>query len=323
MLARDSVMVGSGIRLRDLGDRLVAANAYIGSDSIVDALDRGAEVVVGGRFADPSLFLAPLRYEFGWSATDWARLGAGTVTGHLLECSAQVTGGFFADPGYQDVPGLTEVGFPIAEVEPSGEAIITKAQGSGGMVTVETCAQQLLYEVGDPSAYLTPDVSADFTGVEFSLAGPDQVRVTGGGGREAPPTLKVSVGYLDGYIGEGQISYGGPGAERRAKLAAEILARRFEIIGLRLRESRFDLIGVNSLYGGAPNAVGASEVRLRVTARTDHASDAGEIGHEVEALYATGPAAGGGVSRSVREVLAIGDVFIPREEVVLQVEMFG
>ena len=323
LFARDAHLAGSNLRLRDIQTKVVAANAYVGAERIVEALDLGAQVVVGGRFADPTLYLAPLCYEFGWSMTDWQHLGAGSVVGHLLECSAQVTGGFFADPGYQDVPNLADVGFPIAEVEPSGDAIVTKAPMTGGTVTVATCTAQLLYEVGDPSAYKTPDVVVDFTGVSLSQVGPEQVRVEGARGYEAPETLKVSVGYLDGFIGEGQISYGGYGAVKRARLAAEILAHRFDVIGLGLREVRFDLIGVNSLYGDADATVDPTEVRLRVAARTDTLADAEEIGHEVEALYATGPAAGGGVTRSAREVLAIGDAFIPREDVKLELEMLS
>ena len=169
-----------GQTARSMGDRLISANAYLGAEGIVGALAAGADVVITGRVADPSLFLAPLLHEFGWSASDWNRLGQGTVVGHLLECAGQVTGGYFADPGYKDVPRLARLGFPLAEVAEDGSAVITKVAGSGGLVTRATCTEQLLYEIQDPAAYLTPDVVADFTRVTLADAGHDRVRVSGG-----------------------------------------------------------------------------------------------------------------------------------------------
>ena len=188
----------TGGTVSDLGERVVSANAYIGAAPIVEALAGGADVVVTGRAADPSLFLAPLVHELGWPMDDWARLGQGTVVGHLLECAGQVTGGYFADPGFKDVAGLARLGFPIGEVDEDGSVVITKVEGSGGRVSEATCKEQLLYEIHDPSRYVTPDVVADFSGVTVAEVGPDRVRVEGGTGRERPDTLKVSVGYLDG-----------------------------------------------------------------------------------------------------------------------------
>ena len=189
------------------------------------------------------MYLGPLCFEFGWGDRDWRSLGAGTAVGHLLECSAQVTGGYFADPGYCDVEGLATIGFPIADVDSSGSATITKVEGSGGAVTVATCTQQLLYEVGDPSAYITPDVVADFSDVELVQGGADRVSVTGATGKARTDTLKVAVGYWDGFLGEGSISYGGPGAVARAQLAGDVLRRRFEIIGLSVRDLAVEIIG--------------------------------------------------------------------------------
>ena len=303
----------TGERL-DALPRIVSANAYLGAEPIRDALALGADVVITGRVADPSLVLGPLAYEFGWAADDWQRLGAGTVVGHLLECTTQVTGGYFADPGYKDVPGLANVGYPIAEVQPSGEALITKTPGSGGLVSPATCKEQLLYELHDPARYLTPDVTADFTGVRLEQAGPDVVRVSGGGGAPRPETLKVSVGYLDGWIGEGQVSYGGPGAVERARLAGEVVLDRLEILGVRARETRVECVGVDSLFSSAtPEAPPPSEVRLRVAARTDTAEAAEIVAHEVDALGLSGPSAGSIAALSVREVLGVVSTYVPRE----------
>ena len=279
----------------------------------MEALAGGADVVVTGRAADPAMFLAPLVHEFGWSMEDWTRLGRGTLVGHLLECAGQITGGYFADPGCKDVPDLARLGFPIAEVSADGTAVIGKVQGSGGMVTAATCKEQMLYEVHDPARYLQPDVVADFSGVRVTEDGPDKVRVEGGGGRPRTGMLKVSVGYLDSYVGEGQISYAGPGAVARGRLALEIVAERLRLIGVQASEMRFDLIGVDSILGpkqpaGAPEP---REVRVRVVGRTDSLAEAIRIGNEVESLYLNGPASGGGVTKSAREVVGIRSCLIP------------
>jgi hypothetical protein len=307
----------------ELGTRVVSANAYIGAGAIVDALTRGADVVITGRAADPALFLGPLVHELGWSMDDWTRLGRGTLVGHLLECAGQITGGYFADPGTKDVAGLARLGFPIGEVAEDGAAVIAKVEGSGGTVSAATCKEQLLYEIHDPSRYLTPDVVADFSEVEIAEVGPDRVSVRGAKGHARPRTLKVSVGYRDGYIGEGQISYAGPGAVARARLALEIVAERLKLIGVRCREARFDLVGLDSLHGARLSA-GASEpyeVRARVAARTDSLEEAARIGNEVEALYTNGPAGGGGASKLAREIVGVASAFVPREKVVTAVEL--
>jgi hypothetical protein len=306
--------------LEALGERVISANAYIGMEPIVEALAGGADVVITGRAADPSLFLAPIAHAFSWASTDWARLGQGTLVGHLLECAGQVTGGYFADPGVKDVPGLARLGFPLAEVAEDGSAVITKVEGSGGRVSEATCKEQLLYEIHDPSRYVTPDVVADFTGAALADAGPDRVSVRGATGAERPGQLKVAVGYRDGFIGEGQVSYAGPGAVARARLALEIVAERLRLTGARCRETRFDLVGVDALHGARLSA-GAEpyEVRARVAGRADTAGEAARIGREVEALYTNGPAGGGGATQSVREVIAVASLFLPRDAVVAQV----
>jgi hypothetical protein len=311
-----------GCTLAELRDRVVSANAYIGVPPLVEALAGGADVVITGRAADTAIFMAPLVHEFGWSMDDWTRLGRGTLVGHLLECAGQITGGYFADPGPKDVANLARLGFPIAEVDEDGSLVVTKVPGSGGRVSEATCKEQLLYEIDDPSQYLAPDVIADFSEVVVSEIGPDRVRVSGGTGRGRPGTLKVSVGYRDGYIGEGQISYAGPGAAARARLALEIVAERLKLTGVHCRETRFDLIGIDALHGRALSATGTEpyEVRARVAARTDSHDEAVRVGNEVEALYTNGPAGGGGATRQVREVVAVASTFLPRERVVTSVQ---
>ena len=292
--------------------KIVSANAYLGAAPIVEALASGADVVLTGRIADPSMFLGILMHEFGWPSDHWPLLGQGTVIGHLLECAGQLTGGYFADPGYNDVPDLAHLGFPIAEVSEDGSAVLSKVEGSGGIITRETCTQQLLYEIQDPAAYLTPDVIADFSHVCVEELGVDRIRISGGQGKPRPENLKVSVGFHDGYVGEGQISYAGPGALARARLAREILAERLR--GSSLTELRFDFIGINAILGDKLSAGGAEpqEVRLRAVGRSDTWKPASMIAREVEALYTNGPASGGGVTGSTKETIGILSTLIPR-----------
>ena len=233
-----------------LGESIVSANAYLGCEAIVAALAGGADVVITGRVADPSLYLAPLVREFGWPLDDWDLMGKGICVGHLLECAGQVTGGYFADPGVKDVPGLARLGFPIAQVAEDGSFSVTKVPGSGGRVTVATCTEQLLYEVHDPAAYMSADAVADFSGACLTQVGLDEVAVTGITGNPRPDTLKVSVGYLDGFIGEGEICYAGPGAVARGRLALDIVRERLEMAAVPACEARFELIGVDAVHRG-------------------------------------------------------------------------
>ncbi|MFD0305838.1 acyclic terpene utilization AtuA family protein [Streptomyces sp. NPDC127119] len=320
-----------------LGDRVVSAHAYLGCEGITHALSQGADVVITGRVADPSLYIAPLVHEFGWDTSDWNLIAKGACAGHLMECGAQVMGGYFADPGYKDVPGLADLGFPIAEVHADGTFRISKVPGSGGLVTPATCTEQLLYEVHDPSAYPSADVVADFSEVRFDESGHDTVLVRGARGRRRPDDLKVSVGYRDGFTGEGQISYAGPNALPRARLALDVLRARIEKQGITSGEARYELIGVDSVSrglgpGADPNpntnpdvgpgpGLGAgdpdrlNEVRVRVAGRTDSEDGARRIAHEVSAMWLNGPAGGGGVVTSVTERIAIASVFLPRSDV--------
>ncbi|MDQ0741440.1 acyclic terpene utilization AtuA family protein [Pseudomonas sp. W4I3] len=312
-------LLDNGQSVEALGERLISANAYLGVDGILEALRADADVVITGRVADPSLFLAPQMFEFGWAADDWQRLGRGTLVGHLLECAGQVSGGYFADPGFKDVDDLARLGFPLAEVDADGNALITKVSGSGGQVSRATCSEQLIYEVHDPQAYLTPDVTADFSAVGFVEEGVDRVRAHGAEGRARPEQLKVSVGYLDGWIGEGQMSYGGPGAVARAQLAREVVLKRLELIGVKMQDVRAELIGMDSLHGPR-SSVEPWEVRLRVAARCEERSDAVRVGNEVETLYTNGPSGGGGASKSVRQVVAVASLLLPRDKAKPRIE---
>jgi len=309
----------TGEPVKALGERLLSANAYLGAAPLVEALAQGADIVVTGRVADPALVLAPAIHAFGWAMDDWERLGQGTLAGHLLECAGQVCGGYFADPGRKDVPDLARLGFPIAVIGDDGSLEITKVAGSGGSVTTATCTEQLLYEIHDPAAYLTPDVVADFSAVTMRQSGPDRVAIDGAGGHPKSGMLKVSIGYVDSYVGEGQISYAGPGALARGRLAQEIVASRLALTGVALTEVRYDLIGVNSVnpLQGESLAPGAEplEVRLRVVGRADSMREAVRVGNEVETLYTCGPAGGGGATKSAREVVAIRSTLLPAAQV--------
>src|SRR6202161_2838737 len=311
--------------IKQLGNRLLSANAYLGAEPMAEALTGGADIVITGRASDPALFLAPMIHAFGWAMDDWNLLGQGTVAGHLLECAGQITGGYFADPGYKDIPDLARLGFPIGEVGEDGSLVITKVAGSGGAVTAQTCKEQLLYEVHDPTRYLQPDVTADFSQVKVEEIGKDRVRVSGGRGSQRTGTLKVSVGYVDSFIGEGQISYAGPGALARGQLALEIVRERLKLTGVAASELRFDLIGVDSLHGAQVSAHANEpyEVRVRVAGRTDNWREAVRIGNEVETLYTNGPAAGGGAWKSARDVVAVASVLLPRGHAKPQVRFVG
>ena len=291
---------------------LVSANAYLGADALIPALATGADVVVTGRVADPSLFVAPIVHHYGIDLADWNRLARATAVGHLLECAGQLCGGYFADPGRKDVPGMADLGFPFADVDANGAAVLGKPEGTGGAITIATATEQLLYEVTDPHGYVTPDVIADFSSVTLASRGPDRVAVDGARGRARPDQLKASVGYVAGFIGEGEIGYAGHNALARASLAGDIVRRRLAAFG----DMRVDLIGSTSLHGRAFDAAERPyEIRLRVAARTATADEARLIGEEVEALYTNGPAGGGGVRTSVHEQIGIVSTLIPREHV--------
>jgi hypothetical protein len=300
------------------GLQVVSANAYQGAEAIADALLAGADIVVCGRVADPSLAVGPALAHFGWARDDWTRLARATMAGHLLECGTQVTGGYYADPGYKDVPGMARLGYPIAEIDAEGDCTITKPAGTGGRIDQHTVKEQLLYEVHDPAAYLTPDVVADITEADVTELGPDRVRLSGVRGRARPPGLKVNVCHATGWFAEGEISYAGARAEARARLAAQVLRERLAGLG----PLRADLIGVASVFaddGGqwlADQPEGdARDVRLRVAMNHAERASAERLAREVTALYTCGPAGGGGVRTALRQRLGTVSCSVPREHV--------
>lgn len=312
--------------LVSIQESIISANAYIGTEGIIEALKADADIIITGRVADPALTLAPLMYEYDWNYEMTEKIGRGILVGHLLECGGQVSGGYFADPGVKEVPEPWNIGFPIAEVDGEGNVTLSKVEGTGGLITTATCKEQLIYEIHDPSNYMTPDGIADYTGVTMTTVGKDMVHISGGSGKLRPETLKVSIGYRDCFIGSGEISYGGTGAYERAKLAGEIVAKRLELTGVAVEELKIDLIGFNSLYGdgisrntfGDPSVL--KEVRLSVAGRTVTKAEAEKIANEVEALYTNGPAGGGGATKSVKEVVSIASIFIPRQAINIAVQ---
>lgn len=308
--------------LADVDMPLVGMNAYIGTDAILPALQAEADVIIGGRLADPSMFLAPLMHHFGWRADDAARMGAGTLVGHLMECGMQITGGYYADPGMKDVDGLVDCGFPIAEVNEDGSAVITKLADAGGCVTAGTVKEQLLYEVHDPRRYLTPDVVADFSGVRVENVGQNRVRVSNAGGQARPDTLKVTVGFDGGFQGEAGVSYAGPGAQSRGRLAADIVAQRMRSVHRLTADLRVDLIGSSSLFATAgQRSDDSQDVRLHVAVRSPEREDAEIMLWEVESLLCCGPAGGGGYRGAITPCVMTKSVLIPRERVTPTIEV--
>ena len=298
------------------GAALIAANAYLGAKPIADALLAGAQIVVTGRVADPALALGPLAAHFGWAWDDWDRLAAGTLAGHLLECGSQVTGGYFADPGYKDVEQPAAIGFPIAEVSEDGGFVITKAAGTGGRVDKRTVTEQVLYEVHDPAAYLTPDVILDITGVTLAGDGADRVRVSGARGRPAPLTLKATVSFEGDWIGEAEISYAGPNALARARLAAEVIGERITMRQLAVKR-RLDLIGALSVFDDdgatlAEDAPDAPEIRVRLAVSGAERRPVEQSLGEVLALLCCGPAGGGGHRQQMRNRIRTVSYLVPR-----------
>jgi hypothetical protein len=300
----------------EAGRELVSANAYLGAAAIAGALRAGAQVVVTGRVADPSLAVGPALAHFGWAETDWDAIARATIAGHLIECGAQVTGGYYADPGFKDVPSLHEVGFPIVEIRDDGSFAVGKADGTGGVVDCRTVKEQLLYELHDPAAYLTPDVVADISEAEVEQVGPDRVAVRGVRGHPRTGALKVIAFFAGGWLGEGEISYAGANAEARARLAAEVIRRRVgDDIAL-----RFDLVGVLSVFADdAGHALGvlppgdARDVRLRVATTHPDRSRVEAVMREVTALYTCGPAGGGGVRTAITARLNSASCLVPRD----------
>jgi hypothetical protein len=311
--------IDTGADIATIRDRIVFAVAYLGAGPVVDALDRGADVVVTGRVADASLFVAPMVHELGWSWDDWDRLAVAVVLGHLMECSGQATGGNFSGDWW-NVPDLDRIGYPICEVSEDGSALLTKPAQTGGRVSVETVSEQLLYEVLDPRSYLNPDVVADFTTVRLEQAGADAVSVSGVRGSARPAELKAIIGYLDGWLGAATIGYSWPHALAKARHAALLIDRLAERAGVVPLEQVVEYIGVDSLHGDASDAVHAdeaNEVVLRVAGRFASEADARAFPRLATPLALNGPPfiGGGAAPQPARALLGVWPALLPRQSV--------
>ncbi len=277
-------------------DRMLFASVYLGAEPIVEALKQGADVVITGRTTDTAQFAAPLIYEFNWSFDDWDKIASGILVGHLLECSGQVTGGNFTGDWW-NIDDLDTIGYPIAEVSEDGSFIVTKTEGTGGRVTIDTVKEQFLYEIHDPSSYITPDVIADFSSAVFEEVGPDQVKISNIKGKPAPPTLKVLMGYENGWAAEGMLGYSWPHALEKAKKAEEILRRQIDRLQINVEEIHASYMGYNSLHGPLAHEIDTNllnEIYLQFAIRTNEKSNAIKFGKLLSPLAVNGPPFGGG-----------------------------
>jgi hypothetical protein len=334
ILGRIDDFIARGIELRNMDtneplatvrDRIQSANAYLGAAPIVRALDQEAQVVVTGRATDTGLTLAPMIHEFGWAADDWDKLAAGTVAGHIIECGAQCSGGN-CQYEWQTIPDLANIGFPIAEASADGTFVITKHQGTGGRVNIPSIKEQLVYEMGDPHAYITPDCVADFTTIRLADDGPDRVRVFGIKGQPTTDSLKVSISYSSGYKAVGTLVYAWPDAYAKAKAADKILRARLERLGLRFDEILTEFVGANATHGrlaGEPSP-DLPEVQLRLGVRSNDRAAVERFTKEIAPLILTGPPAVTGFAGGrpkVEEIVAYWPALIPKSEILPQVEM--
>jgi hypothetical protein len=287
---RDPEVLETGKPVSSLGNELLGAHAYGGARPIVEALAGGADIVITARAGDSEQYLAPMIHEFGWSFDDWDRIGAGLGLGHLLECAGQVSGGFYADPGRKDVPDLDALGFPFVDVDQDGIGVISKVEGTGGIVNEMTCKEQIVYEIGDPRRYIHLDGIVDFTTTEVSQVGPDRVRVAGTTGHPRTDLAKVALAVREGYVGLGRIMYGGTGCYEKAKLAADIVVKRLhKLHGIDPAAVRIDYVGVNALFDWGIDPALVKEVELRVSGHFKTRDEALKLPLEVSMLPCNGP----------------------------------
>ncbi|MDA0763347.1 MAG: DUF1446 domain-containing protein [Proteobacteria bacterium] len=306
-------------------NKITAANVYLGAQPIADALEKGADIVVVGRSVDSALALGPLIYEYKWTENDLDLMASGTICGHLLECGAQVTGAYFADPGYKDVPDLANVGFPIAEVHEDGTFVITKPDGTGGLVNEATVTEQLLYETHDPSSYLVPDVTADMTGLILENDGINRILVKGAKGKNPPKQLKATICCDNGFMGEAEISYAGPNALARARLAGEIIDQRIQKLGIQ-GPMRIEIIGGGSVHYSLEETASYElpnngDYRVRASAIYPHKEQAQQMIDEVTSLYCSGPSAGGGARSYVTPQSSTASILVDRSIVNPHIEV--
>jgi hypothetical protein len=315
----------TGRPLAEIRHQVLSANAYLGAWPVVEALRQGATIVITGRVTDTGLTLAPLIHEFGWAADDWSRIAAGTIAGHIIECGAQCSGGNCL-VSWPDLPDLANVGYPIVEAEADGSFTVTKHAGTGGAVTVAGVTEQLVYEMGDPRAYITPDCVADFTTIRLAQQAPDRVRVSGIAGKPATDMLKVSIAYRHGYKAVGTLVYAWPDAYAKARDADRVLRARLDRLGLRLDEVLTEFVGVNATHGplaGEPPA-DLPEVQLRVGVRSGDRSAVERFTRELAPLILNGPPSVTGFAGGrpkVEEIVAYWPALVPKAEIRAQVTM--
>lgn len=314
-------------KLGDIREKLISGNAYCGVEGIVEALKNGADVVITGRVADPALTLAPLCYEYGWTLEkNPEQFGQGILAGHLIECGPQSTGGTFADPPYKKAIDLAHMGFPIVEFDESGRFVITKPEGTGGEVTKDTVKEQVLYEIHDPKAYLTPDTIADFSQTHLTQVGKDRVMVEGATSHGRPEKLKVNLCYKDSFTCEGGVTYGGSSSLQRAMIAGDMVRQRIEIMNIDAEEVRVDYIGFNSLYKDKISRMICGdnmvfpEIRLRVAIRVKDYATAVKFSDEFDSMYGSGPFACGGVTMAISEIINVCSVFVDRKDITVGVK---
>jgi hypothetical protein len=324
----DLTFIENGERVLASPDKVVSAETYLGAEGIVQALREGADIVITTRVADACVYLGPLAYEFGWDFDDHHLMAKGMIIGHLLECGCQVSGGYFADPGYKEVPDLHDVGNPIVEVT-DDRVVISKLPNTGGVVSEATCKEQLLYEVQDPSRYLCPDVIADLTRVTFKQIGKDQVEVfIDQAGLPKTPTLKALIGLEEGFMTEEMVLFAGPGALERAELTRAILTERFKRVNLVADEIRMDYIGLNAVHRESSSEPAAApyEVVLRIALKTRTRKEADKLRREVDPLAVNGVSGTGKWATSspgsrVRPVVGLSSALVPRERVPFNVSI--
>ncbi len=278
----------TGEPIAGVKEKLLSANVYLGAFPIVEALRQGADIVITGRTTDTGLTLAPMIYEFGWAADDWDKISAGTIAGHINECGAQASGGNFLGD-WRSMPDMANVGFPIIEAYPDGTFIVTKHDNTGGAVTRETVSEQLMYEIGNPAEYITPDVVADFSSIHLEDLGKNRVRVFGITGKPATPFLKVSASYADGYVAFSTLTYSAPDAYEKAQAADAILRKRLDQLGLQFDEIRTEFIGMNACHGAIAKPITPNEVMMRVGVRSRDYNSVERFGKEIAPLILTGP----------------------------------
>ena len=312
--------------LKEIREKVTQANVYIGCEGIVEALQQGADIVICGRVTDAALYLGPMRYELGWAADDWELLGAGTGIAHCVECGGQATGGLYSKD-WQQMGDLPSLGYPVTTVYENGEAILSKTPNTGGSVTVGTVSEQLVYEVMDPANYLTADVVADVSQIKLSQHAPDQVHISNIGGKQAPDTLKVNMGYRAGFVGEAQFSYTWPDAVKKAKAGLEFLNERLQQVNFQATEHRVEYIGCNSMWGPEvipdPEDPDLPEVVVRFAARCPTIEDARKVFVESVPLYNNGPAGASGIGTRppIKELFGIWPCLIPRELITVKTEL--